>query len=100
MKAEVISKAQKIIERLTAKSESDENILRRLNEENDGHKRDLSEKQKYVKMLNEQLRQVTAKQNHDHVMMRETMTKELEDVRNAVREYQMELAGEKQGYIA
>ena len=73
MKSEVISKAQKIIQRLTGKSESDENVLKRLNEENDQHKQELSEKQKVIQMLNEQLGQVSAKQSHDHVLMQETM---------------------------
>ena len=49
--------------------------------------------------MNEQLSQVSAKQSHDHVMMQETMAKELEDVRNAVREYQIELANEKSNYV-
>ena len=53
MKAEVISKAQKIIERLTAKSESDENVLKRMSDENDSHKREVNEKQKVIQMLNE-----------------------------------------------
>ncbi len=44
MKGEVISKAQKIIQRLTGKSDSDENVLARMNEENENHKRDLAEK--------------------------------------------------------
>lgn len=48
MKAEVIAKAQKIIERLTSKSESDENIMKRLNEESENHKREVNEKQKVV----------------------------------------------------
>lgn len=51
-------------------------------------------------MLNEQLGQVTAKQSHDQVKMQETMAKELEDVRNAMREYQEELLSEKQNYMA
>jgi len=33
-------------------------------------------------------------------MMQNTMTKELEDVRNAVREYQYELGSEKSNYMA
>lgn len=32
--------------------------------------------------------------------MQDTMAKELEDVRNAVREYQLELANEKSNYMA
>ena len=44
MKTEVISKAQKIIEKLTSKSESDENVLKRLNDENECHKREINEK--------------------------------------------------------
>ena len=44
MKTEVISKAQKIIERLTSKSESDENVMKRLNEDNEGLKREMNEK--------------------------------------------------------
>ena len=73
MKSEVISKAQKIIERLTGKSDSDENVMQRLNEENDCHKQEVGDKQKVIQMLNEQLGQVTAKQSHDHVVMQETM---------------------------
>ncbi len=69
MKGEVISKAQKIIQRLTGKSDSDENVLARMNEENENHKRDLAEKQKVVTMLNEQLKEVSAKQTHDHTLM-------------------------------
>lgn len=53
MKGEVIAKAQKIIERLTNKSDSDERVLHRLNEENEGFKRDLGERQKVVTMLND-----------------------------------------------
>ena len=48
MKTEVISKAQKIIERLTSKSESDDNVMKRLNEDNESHKREINEKQKVV----------------------------------------------------
>ena len=48
MKTEVISKAQKIIERLTSKSESDDNVMKRLNEDNENHKREINEKQKVV----------------------------------------------------
>lgn len=44
MKAEVIAKAQKIIERMTCKSQSDENVLQRLSDENDGYKREIGEK--------------------------------------------------------
>ena len=44
MKGEVISKAQKIIERLTGKSDSDEKVLARLNEENESHKREVTER--------------------------------------------------------
>ena len=44
MKSEVITKAQKIIERLTVKSEADERVMKRLQEENDGHKREALEK--------------------------------------------------------
>ena len=95
MKTEVISKAQKIIERLTSKSESDDNVMKRMNEENESHKREINEKQKVVQMLNEQLGQVQAKQSHNRVVMQDTMAKELEDVRNAVHEYQLELANEK-----
>ena len=51
-------------------------------------------------MLNEQLGQVQAKQSHNQVVMQDTMAKELEDVRNAVREYQLELANEKSNYMA
>ena len=100
MKTEVISKAQKIIERLTSKSESDDNVMKRLNEENESHKREINEKQKVVQMLNEQLNQVQAKQSHNQVVMQDTMAKELEDVRNAVREYQLELANEKSNFMA
>ena len=100
MKTEVISKAQKIIERLTSKSESDDNVMKRMNEENESHKREINEKQKVVQMLNEQLGQVQAKQSHNQVVMQDTMAKELEDVRNAVREYQLELANEKSNYMA
>jgi len=53
MKGEVIAKAQKIIERLTAKSDSDERVLHRLNEESECYKRELGEKQKVVSMLND-----------------------------------------------
>ena len=44
-----------------------------------------------IQLLNDQLGQVTAKQNHDHTQMQDIMQKELEEVRNAVREYQNEL---------
>lgn len=48
MKGDVISKAQKIIERLTNKSDGDEKILKRINEEKEDQKRDLSEKAKLI----------------------------------------------------
>ena len=74
MKTEVISKAQKIIERLSIKSESDEHVLKRMSDENDCHKKEANEKQKIIQMLNEQLSQMTARQSHDHAVMQETMT--------------------------
>jgi membrane-bound ClpP family serine protease len=61
MKGEVISKAQKIIERLTGKSDSDEKVLARLNEENESHKREGTEREKVVTLLNDQLKEVSAK---------------------------------------
>jgi hypothetical protein len=48
MKSDVISKAQKIIEKLTSKSDSDEKIMKRLNDECEGFKRDISEKNKML----------------------------------------------------
>ena len=69
MKGDVIAKAQKIIERISGKSESDENVLKRLNEENDRRKKEVGDKQKVISMLNDQLSQVSAKQNHDHTQM-------------------------------
>jgi len=48
MKSEVISKAQKIIEKLTSKSESDEKIMKRLNDEVEGLKREIFEKNKML----------------------------------------------------
>ena len=48
MKSEVISKAQKIIEKLTYKSESDEKIMKRLNDEGEGLKREIFEKNKML----------------------------------------------------
>ena len=100
MKSEVINKAQKIIERLTIKSNADERVLKRLQEENDGHKREANEKQRAIQTMNDQLKEVSAKQTHDHTMMHQTMTKELEEVRHAVREYQLELGTEKSNYLS
>ena len=100
MKSEVITKAQKIIERLTVKSEADERVMKRLQEENDGHKREALEKQRAIQTMNDQLKEVSAKQTHDHTMMHQTMTKELEEVRHAVREYQVELDTEKSNYLS
>ena len=51
-------------------------------------------------MLNDQLSQANAKQNHDHAVMQETMTQELEEVRHAVREYQLELTTEKSNFMS
>ena len=48
MKGDVISKAQKIIERLTNKSDGDEKILKRINDEKEDQKRELSEKAKLI----------------------------------------------------
>ena len=48
--------------------------------------------------MSEQLEEVQNKQNHDSTIMKETMTRELEEVRNAVRDYQFELGSEKQNY--
>ena len=53
MKGDVIAKAQKIIERISGKSEQDENVLKRLNEENERHKKEISDKSKVISMLNE-----------------------------------------------
>ena len=44
MKGDVIAKAQKIIERISAKSETDELTLKKLNEEKASHKREVGEK--------------------------------------------------------
>mmetsp|Transcript_46029 Transcript_46029/g.60980 ORF Transcript_46029/g.60980 Transcript_46029/m.60980 type:complete len:119 (+) Transcript_46029:329-685(+) len=98
MKGEVISKAQKIIERLTQKSESDDKVLKRINDEKEDQKRDLLEKNKSISQLTEQLNEVKNRQSHDKNRMEETMSRELEEVRNAVREYQIELGTEKQNY--
>ena len=87
MKSDVITKAQKIIERMTQKSESDEKILKRLNEEKEDCKREIGEKTKSIQQLSDQLNEARTKQSHEKSMMRETMTRELEEVRSAVRDY-------------
>lgn len=98
MKTDVISKAQKIIERLTHKSADDENVLKRINDEKEDHKRELGEKAKSIQLMSDQLAEAKNKQTHDRTLMQETMTRELEEVRSAVRDYQIELDTEKQNY--
>ena len=95
----MIAKAQKIIEKLTVKSDSDERVMKRLSDECDGYKREIGEKQRAIKDLSEQLKEVSAKNSHDHTLMQQTMSKELEEVRNAVQEYQTELGTEKSNYM-
>jgi len=45
------------------------------------------QRQKTIQLLNEQLNEVRVRQSHDQTLMQETMSRELEEVRNAVREY-------------
>ena len=61
MKGDVISKAQKIIERLTTKSDGDEKVLKRINDEKEDQKRELSEKTKAIQQLSDQLNEVKNK---------------------------------------
>lgn len=44
-------------------------MLKRLNDELDGFKRNVNEKQRAIKTLSEQLREVSAKTSHDHTLM-------------------------------
>ena len=53
MKGDVIAKAQKIIERLTSKSDSDESVLKRMNDDNERAKREGVEAQRVIHLLNE-----------------------------------------------
>lgn len=53
MKGDVIAKAQKIIERLTCKSDSDESVLKRMNDDNERAKREGVEAQRVIHLLNE-----------------------------------------------
>ena len=53
MKGDVIAKAQKIIERLTSKSDSDESVLKRMNDDNERAKREGIEAQRVINLLNE-----------------------------------------------
>ena len=53
MKGDVIAKAQKIIERLTSKSDSDESVLKRMNDDNERAKREGVEAQRVIQLLND-----------------------------------------------
>ena len=77
-----------------------EKIMKRLNDEGEGLKREIFEKNKMLSQVNDQLKEVQAKNNHDHTLMQHTMTQELEEVRSAVREYQLELGSEKSKFMA
>ena len=53
MKGEVINKAQKIIERMTKKSDADEKVLARINAEKEDLKHDILDKTKQITHLSD-----------------------------------------------
>ena len=98
LKGDVISKAQVIIQKLTSKSEQDDTIMSKLNDENNNLKADSSQKQKTINDLHNQLDEIRNKQSVAATQMNDYMGKELDEMRQSLREYQHELNSEKSKY--
>lgn len=98
LKGDVITKAQKIIERLSQKSDQDEMLMRTLNEEKESLRKSHNEVERQCKGLRLQLTEVQNTQVTQSRKMGEAMGKELNEVREALREYQVELETEKSNF--
>lgn len=69
MKNDVISKAKKIIQRMSVKSDGDEKVLKRISEDKEDLKIEIMEKTKSIQLLSEQLTVASKKQSHDRSLL-------------------------------
>lgn len=87
MKTDAISKAQKIIEKLSQKSEMDESQIGKNQEELDKLKKELSFKQQRIKDMSIQLDEVHRKQQQNVFQMNDTLNRELQELKGAIKDY-------------
>ena len=98
IKGDVITKAQAIIQKLTTKSEQDESIMEKLSGEVGDLRQEVSSKQRAISDLHSQLEEIRNKQSVAATQMNDYMGKELDEMRQSLREYQLELNSEKKKY--
>ena len=95
IKAEAISKAQKIIERLNHKSGSDDGVVKQAYEQSEQLKKEVSEKQKVIQGLHQQLEEAKQKTLFNQTQIGESMNQELSELRKTFKEYQLDMENEK-----
>ena len=95
VKTDAISKAQQIIQKFSEKSDQDDNAINALGQDKTRLKNEINLHKKSIAELQQQLKDVGEKVQDDQAQLNEHLQKELTELREALRSYQLEYEAEK-----